>query len=109
MNSLNYADETENETSEPYEAAERSALQLWNALDDFRMNIHKGKKRKHAETEDTSTTALWNRMEAHEKHQVTRRKQILEKVCVPHGHTTTPSHCTLYLGDPIHLLILLLP
>ncbi|KAI0906029.1 apoptosis-antagonizing transcription factor [Ustulina deusta] len=79
VNSLNYADETENETSEPYEAAERSALQLWNALDDFRMNIHKGKKRKHAETEDTSTTALWNRMEAHEKHQVTRRKQILEK------------------------------
>ncbi|KAF2966787.1 hypothetical protein GQX73_g6772 [Xylaria multiplex] len=79
MNSLNYADQPEDQTTEPYEAAERSALQLWNALDDFRTSIHKGKKRKHAETDDTSTTALWNRMEVHEKHQATRRKQVLEK------------------------------
>ncbi|KAI1274690.1 apoptosis-antagonizing transcription factor [Xylaria sp. FL0933] len=79
VNSLEYAEETENQTTEPYEAAERSALQLWNALDDFRMSINKGKKRKHAETDDTSTTALWNRMEAHEKHQAARRKQVLEK------------------------------
>ncbi|KAI0425456.1 apoptosis-antagonizing transcription factor [Xylaria sp. FL1042] len=79
INSLDYAEETENQTAEPYEAAERSALQLWNALDDFRMSIHKGKKRKLAEADDTSTTALWNRMEVHEKHQAARRKQVLEK------------------------------
>ncbi|KAI0536391.1 apoptosis-antagonizing transcription factor [Xylaria digitata] len=79
MNSLNYADQPEDQTTEPYEAAERSALQLWNALDDFRTSIHKGKKRKHAETDDTSTMALWNRMELHEKHQAMRRKQVLEK------------------------------
>ncbi|KAI1194451.1 TRAUB-domain-containing protein [Nemania serpens] len=65
--------------AEPYEGAERSALQLWNALDDFRASIHKGKKRKHAETDDTSTTALWDRMELHEEHQTARRKQVLEK------------------------------
>ncbi|RWA08929.1 hypothetical protein EKO27_g6165 [Xylaria grammica] len=79
INSLNYADQPEDEAVEPYEAAEKSALQLWNALDDFRTSIHKGKKRKHAETDDTSTTALWNRMEFHEKHQAARRKQVLEK------------------------------
>ncbi|KAI3317763.1 TRAUB-domain-containing protein [Xylariaceae sp. AK1471] len=79
VNSLKYADQTEDQVAEPYEAAERSALQLWNALDDFRTSIHKGKKRKHAETDDTSTTALWNRMELYEKRQVARRKQVLEK------------------------------
>ncbi|KAI1424652.1 apoptosis-antagonizing transcription factor [Xylaria sp. FL1777] len=79
INSLNYVDEPEDQTAEPYEAAERSALQLWNALDDFRMSIHKGKKRKHAETDDISTMTLWNRMEVHEKHQAARRKQVLEK------------------------------
>ncbi|KAI1292448.1 apoptosis-antagonizing transcription factor [Xylaria venustula] len=78
-NSFDYAEETENQSAEPYEAAERSALQLWNALDDFRTSIHKGKKRKHAETDDTSTAALWSKMEAHEKHQAARRKQVLEK------------------------------
>ncbi|KAI1111314.1 apoptosis-antagonizing transcription factor [Nemania sp. NC0429] len=79
VNSFNYTEETKDLDAEPYEAAERSALQLWNALDDFRISIHKGKKRKHAETDDTSTTALWERMELHEKHQAPRRKQVLEK------------------------------
>ncbi|KAK5636292.1 hypothetical protein RRF57_012004 [Xylaria bambusicola] len=79
INSFNYADKPEDQTTEPYESAERSALQLWNALDDFRTSIHKGKKRKHAETEDASITALWDRMEAHEKYQSARRKQVLEK------------------------------
>ncbi|KAI1733687.1 apoptosis-antagonizing transcription factor [Xylaria scruposa] len=79
MNSLKYAEQTDDQATEPYEAAEKSALQLWNALDDFRTSIHKGKKRKHAETDDTSTTALWDRMELHEKHQALRRKQVLEK------------------------------
>ncbi|KAI1747703.1 apoptosis-antagonizing transcription factor [Xylaria castorea] len=78
-NSLKYAEQTDDQAAEPYEAAERSALQLWNALDDFRTSIHKGKKRKRAETDDTSTTALWDRMEVHEKHQALRRKQVLEK------------------------------
>ncbi|KAJ3554856.1 hypothetical protein NPX13_g10496 [Xylaria arbuscula] len=58
VNSFGYADKPEDQTVEPYEAAERSALQLWNALDDFRATIHKGKKRKHADTDDTSTSAL---------------------------------------------------
>ncbi|KAI0548201.1 apoptosis-antagonizing transcription factor [Xylaria curta] len=79
INSLKYAEQTDDQATEPYEAAERSALQLWNALDDFRTSIHKGKKRKHAETDDTSTTALWDKMELHEKHQALRRKQVLEK------------------------------
>ncbi|KAJ8126469.1 hypothetical protein O1611_g7168 [Lasiodiplodia mahajangana] len=79
INSFKYADQNEDQTTEPYEAAEKSALQLWNALDDFRTSIHKGKKRKHDETDDTSTTALWARMELHEKHQAARRKQVLEK------------------------------
>ncbi|KAI1123545.1 apoptosis-antagonizing transcription factor [Nemania abortiva] len=79
VNSFKYADETEDQASEPYEAAEKSALQLWNALDNFRTSIHKGKKRKHDETDDTSTAALWSRMELHEKHQAIRRKQVLEK------------------------------
>ncbi|KAI0184950.1 transcription factor AATF/Che-1 [Xylaria flabelliformis] len=79
MNSLKYAEQTDDQATEPYEAAERSALQLWNALDDFRTSIHKGKKRKHAETDDMSTTALWDRMELHEKHQALRRKHVLEK------------------------------
>ncbi|KAI0442747.1 apoptosis-antagonizing transcription factor [Xylaria telfairii] len=79
MNSLKYAEQTDDPTVEPYEAAERSALQLWNALDDFRTSIYKGKKRKHADTDDVSTTALRDRMELHEKHQTMRRKQVLEK------------------------------
>ncbi|KAI0871737.1 apoptosis-antagonizing transcription factor [Hypoxylon argillaceum] len=79
INSLKYADQTEDQATEPYEAAERSALQLWNALDDFRTSIHKGKKRKHDETDDMSTASLWGRMELHEKHQDARRKQVLEK------------------------------
>ncbi|KAI0515038.1 apoptosis-antagonizing transcription factor [Xylaria bambusicola] len=79
INSFNYVDKPEDQTTEPYEAAERSALQLWNALDDFRTSIHKGKKRKHAETDDASITALWDRMEVHEKYQSARRKQVLEK------------------------------
>ncbi|KAI1823483.1 TRAUB-domain-containing protein [Xylaria intraflava] len=79
INSLEYADQAENEAVEPYEAAERSALQLWNALDDFRSSIHKGKKRKHAEVDNTLTTTLWQRMELHEKHQAARRQQVLEK------------------------------
>lgn len=83
MNSFGYADKPEDQTAEPYEAAERSALQLWNALDDFRTSIHKGKKRKHADTDDTSITALWDRMQVHEKYQSTRRKQVLEKVSLP--------------------------
>ncbi|KAI1265372.1 TRAUB-domain-containing protein [Xylariaceae sp. FL1019] len=79
MNSINYAEESENQTAEPYEAAEKSAMQLWTALDDFRSSIRKGKKRKHAETEDTSTQALWDTMQLHEKAQESRRKQTLEK------------------------------
>ncbi|KAJ2970797.1 hypothetical protein NUW58_g9590 [Xylaria curta] len=79
VNSLPYADQTDDQIAEPYEAAERSALQLWNALDDFRTSIYQGKKRKHAETDDTSTRALWDRMELHEKQQAVRRKQVLEK------------------------------
>ncbi|GAP88238.1 putative transcription factor AATF Che-1 [Rosellinia necatrix] len=79
VNSLEYADQVEEQTPEPYEAAEKSALQLWNALDEFRTTIHKGKKRKHTETDDTSTAALWDRMALHEKHQAARRKQVLEK------------------------------
>lgn len=82
VNSLKYADQSEDETTEPYEAAERSALQLWNALDDFRTSISKGKKRKVIDTDDISTAALWGRMELHEKRQVARRKQVLEKVCI---------------------------
>ncbi|KAI1175624.1 apoptosis-antagonizing transcription factor [Nemania sp. FL0916] len=79
VNSLSYADEPESPEAEPYEAAEKSALQLWNALDDFRTSIRKGTKRKHDETEDISTTTLWGRMEQHEKYQAARRKQVLEK------------------------------
>ncbi|KAJ8109058.1 hypothetical protein ONZ43_g6245 [Nemania bipapillata] len=79
INSLKYAEQSDDQTAEPYEAAERSALQLWNALDDFRTSIHKGTKRKHDETDDMSTATLWNRMEVHEKNQATRRKQVLEK------------------------------
>ncbi|KAI0407277.1 apoptosis-antagonizing transcription factor [Xylaria palmicola] len=79
MNTLKYAESAEEHATEPYEAAERSALQLWSALDDFRTSIHKGKKRKHAELNDTSTAALWDRMQLHEKYQAARRKQVLEK------------------------------
>lgn len=82
MNSLKYAEQTDDPTVEPYEAAERSALQLWNALDDFRTSIYKGKKRKRTETDDVSTTTLWDRMELHEKHQAMQRKHVLEKVCL---------------------------
>ncbi|KAI0198143.1 apoptosis-antagonizing transcription factor [Astrocystis sublimbata] len=79
-NSIKYAEQDEDPAvAEPYEAAERSALQLWNALDEFRTNIHKGKKRKHVETDDDLTTTLWNRMQLHERHQAARRKQVLEK------------------------------
>ncbi|KAI0103989.1 apoptosis-antagonizing transcription factor [Nemania sp. FL0031] len=79
INSFKYAEQAEDLATEPYEAAEKSALQLWNALDDFRTSIQKGKKRKHDETDDMSNTALWARMELHEKHQAARRKQVLEK------------------------------
>ncbi|KAI0152669.1 TRAUB-domain-containing protein [Xylariaceae sp. FL1272] len=79
MNSLNYAEESEDQVAEPYEAAEKSAMQLWTALDDFRTSIRKGKKRKHAETEDTPTQALWDSMQLHEKAQESRRKQTLER------------------------------
>ncbi|KAI8626429.1 TRAUB-domain-containing protein [Xylariaceae sp. FL1651] len=79
INSFKFAEQTEDQPIEPYEAAERSALQLWNALDDFRSTIQKGKKRKHAETVDTSTTALWDRMKTHEQYQGARRKRVLKK------------------------------
>jgi len=80
-NSFKYTEQIEDQTSDSYEAAEKAALQLWNALDGFRTSFDKGKKRKHAEDGDTSTTALWERMEFHEKRQNARRKQVLEKVC----------------------------
>ncbi|KAI1326597.1 TRAUB-domain-containing protein [Xylariaceae sp. FL0255] len=79
INSFDYAVSAENQPGEPYEAAEKSALQLWQALDDFRTNIEKGKKRKRVDTADVSSKALWDRMQVHEQQQERRRNQVLEK------------------------------
>ncbi|KAI1813440.1 TRAUB-domain-containing protein [Poronia punctata] len=79
INSFQYAEQPAEEDSEPYDTAEKSAMELWKALDGFRTSINKGKKRKHADSDDISTSALWERMQSHERAQSARRKQVLEK------------------------------
>ncbi|KAI0395275.1 TRAUB-domain-containing protein [Xylariaceae sp. FL0594] len=78
-NSFQYAEQPEDQGAEPYEAAEKAAIQLWSALDSFRSSFDKGKKRKHTDEDDNSTSALWERMHFHENRQNVRRKQVLEK------------------------------
>ncbi|KAF6809919.1 TRAUB domain-containing protein [Colletotrichum sojae] len=84
-NSFSAVDDDEEQSSEPYEAAEEAALKLLNTLDSFRASLlpaelaQAGQKRKHREVDaSTSNEAIWEGIEEAEQRALMYRKKVLE-------------------------------
>ncbi|KAF5871534.1 putative transcription factor aatf che-1 protein [Botrytis fragariae] len=86
-NSLAAADDKDQEDGEnPFQAAEEAALKLWNTIDGLRHDLSKaastsktGQKRKRGIESATSSSAIWERMQASEIANIDNRQTVLEK------------------------------
>ena len=86
-NSMAAVEEKEDDVeNQPYEAAEEAAIKLWNTLDGIRHELSKanssaktGQKRKRGVESSTSSTKLWERMQASEVSVIDNRQTTLEK------------------------------
>lgn len=79
VNTLPTVEETDE--SEPYEAAEAAAVKLWNAIDQFRVDMgpSAGQKRKRTVETTDSSDEIWAKMQELEREAVVRRKRILDE------------------------------
>lgn len=80
------AKDYEEDLEEPYQAAENAALKLWNTLDGLRHELIRasgssktGQKRKRDVDSFTSSSNIWERMQASEVTSIDNRQRILEK------------------------------
>lgn len=79
VNTLPTVEETDE--SEPYEAAEAAAVKLWNAIDQFRVDMgpSAGQKRKRSVETTDSSDDIWAKMQELEREAVVRRKRVLDE------------------------------
>ncbi|XMA09387.1 hypothetical protein WAI453_002178 [Rhynchosporium graminicola] len=86
-NSMTTVDEKviEDSSNQPYEAAEEAAIKLWNTLDSLRTQLSNaggaktGQKRKRGIEISTSSSNIWDRMQASEVAVIDNRQTTLEK------------------------------
>ncbi|TGO71846.1 hypothetical protein BELL_0522g00040 [Botrytis elliptica] len=87
-NSLAAAEDKDQEDSDenPFQAAEEAAIKLWNTIDGLRHDLSKaastsktGQKRKRGIDFATSSSAIWDRMQASEIANIDNRQTVLEK------------------------------
>ncbi|KAM0125840.1 hypothetical protein ACHAO1_010417 [Botrytis cinerea] len=87
-NSLAAADDKDQEDTDenPFQAAEEAAIKLWNTIDGLRHDLSKaastskaGQKRKRGIDSATSSSAIWERMQASEIANIDNRQTVLEK------------------------------
>ncbi|KAJ8062895.1 hypothetical protein OCU04_008145 [Sclerotinia nivalis] len=87
-NSLAAANDKDQEDSDenPFQAAEEAAIKLWNTIDGLRHDLSKasstsktGQKRKRGIDSATSSSAIWERMQASEVANIDTRQTVLEK------------------------------
>ncbi|KAF7893663.1 uncharacterized protein EAF02_001201 [Botrytis sinoallii] len=87
-NSLAAAEDKDQEDSDenPFQAAEEAAIKLWNTIDGLRHDLSKaastsktGQKRKRGIDSATSSSAIWDRMQASEIANIDNRQTVLEK------------------------------
>ncbi|TGO18765.1 hypothetical protein BPAE_0366g00070 [Botrytis paeoniae] len=87
-NSLAAAEDKDQEDSDenPFQAAEEAAIKLWNTIDGLRHDLSKaastsktGQKRKRDIDSATSSSAIWERMQASEIANIDNRQTVLEK------------------------------
>ncbi|TEY70106.1 hypothetical protein BOTCAL_0111g00240 [Botryotinia calthae] len=87
-NSLAAADDKDQDDSDenPFQAAEEAAIKLWNTIDGLRHDLSKaastsktGQKRKRGIDSATSSSAIWERMQASEIANIDNRQTVLEK------------------------------
>lgn len=87
-NSLAAAEDKDQEDSDenPFQAAEEAAIKLWNTIDGLRHDLSKaastsktGQKRKRGIDSATSSSAIWERMQASEIANIDNRQTVLEK------------------------------
>lgn len=86
-NSMDAVEEKESDdaNSFPYEGAEEAAIKLWNTLDGLRHELLKanntkaGQKRKRGIDISTSTSTIWDRMQATEVAMIDNRQTTLDK------------------------------
>lgn len=76
---------SDDKTIFPYEGAEEAAIKLWNTLDGLRHELLKangaqaGQKRKRGVELSTSTSSIWDRMQATEVAMIDNRQTTLDK------------------------------
>ncbi|KAH7336341.1 apoptosis-antagonizing transcription factor [Rhexocercosporidium sp. MPI-PUGE-AT-0058] len=86
-NSMSTVEEkgSEDSANQPYEAAEEAAIKLWNTLDGLRNQLSQaggaktGRKRKRGIDLSTSSSDIWDRMQASEVAMIDTRQTTLEK------------------------------
>ncbi|KAF7919391.1 uncharacterized protein EAE97_011723 [Botrytis byssoidea] len=87
-NSLAAAEDKDQQDSDgnPFQAAEEAAIKLWNTIDGLRHDLSKaantsktGQKRKRGIDSATSSSAIWERMQASEIANIDNRQTVLEK------------------------------
>jgi protein AATF/BFR2 len=86
INSMGVADEKVADTAQPYQAAEEAAIKLLNTLDAMRQELEKssnsitaGTKRKRIFDLETSSPAIWQRLQDSESLAIENRQATLEK------------------------------
>ncbi|QSZ36119.1 hypothetical protein DSL72_007244 [Monilinia vaccinii-corymbosi] len=84
-NSLTTANDRDQEEN-PFQAAEEAAIKLWNTIDGLRHDLSKasntsktGLKRKRGIDSATTSSVIWERMQASEVANIDNRQTILEK------------------------------
>ncbi|KAK3682474.1 apoptosis antagonizing transcription factor-domain-containing protein [Podospora appendiculata] len=96
--------DSDQDATEPYQAAEEAALKLWNTIDSVRHSFRPeskakaGEKRKRDVGADTSSQNIWERMEMIEESAVSRRRKVLDKWSA-RVRTTAAATKTRRLGD----------
>ncbi|KAK3332116.1 apoptosis antagonizing transcription factor-domain-containing protein [Cercophora scortea] len=96
--------DSDQDATEPYQAAEEAALKLWNTIDSVRHSFRPeskakaGEKRKRDVGPDTSSQSIWERMEMMEESAVSRRRKVLDKWSA-RVRTTATATKTRRLGE----------
>lgn len=79
-------DKDQGDDENPFQAAEEAAIKLWNTIDGLRHDLSKasstsktGQKRKRGIDSTTTSSAIWERMQASEVANIDTRQTVLEK------------------------------
>ncbi|KAL2135104.1 hypothetical protein VTI74DRAFT_9814 [Chaetomium olivicolor] len=85
-NTFNVLDNSQENVTEAYSAAEEAAVKLWNTIDSVRHTFMPetsrakvGEKRKREIDLDTPTQTIWEKMQAVEEASLSHRRKVLDK------------------------------